>query len=54
MNNYYPFGMLQLGRYCQSGDYRFGFIPIASGQAFMEKDDEVKGVMNSIFTQPRQ
>ena len=37
VNNYYPFGMLQPGRYWQSGDYRYGF----NG---MEKDDEVKGV----------
>ncbi len=36
-NNYYPFGMLQPGRYGQSGDYRYGF----NGK---EMDNEVKGV----------
>lgn len=43
VNNYYPFGMLQPGRFWQSGDYRFGFIPIVSGLAFMKKNYEVKG-----------
>ena len=37
VNNYYPFGILQPGRYWQSGNYRYGFNS-------MEKDDEIKGV----------
>ncbi len=40
-NNYYPFGMLQPGRYWQSRGYRYGFNS-------MEKDDETKGVGNSL------
>ncbi|MFC2131103.1 RHS repeat-associated core domain-containing protein [Bacteroidota bacterium] len=41
VNNYYPFGMLQPGRYWQSDGYRYGFNS-------MEKDDEVKGTGNSL------
>jgi hypothetical protein len=37
VNNYYPFGMLQPGRYWQSGDYSFGFIG-------MQNDDELYGL----------
>ncbi len=42
VNNYYPFGMLQPGRYWQSGDSRFVFYD-------MEKDIEVKGGLWIIF-----
>ncbi|MEA3495523.1 MAG: RHS repeat-associated core domain-containing protein, partial [Bacteroidota bacterium] len=39
-NDYYPFGMLQLGRNFSAEEYRFGF----QGQ---ERDDEIKGEGNS-------
>jgi hypothetical protein len=39
--DYYPFGMLMPGRSFSSEDYRFWF----NG---MEKDDEVKGIGNSL------
>jgi RHS repeat-associated protein len=41
INNYYPFGMLQPERNFNAPNYRYGF----QGQ---EKDDEVKGIGNSI------
>ena len=40
-SDYYPGGMLQPGRSYSSSDYRFGF----NGK---EKDDEIKGIGNSI------
>ena len=45
-NDYYPFGMLLPNRHGSSDSYRYGF----QGQ---EKDDEVKGEGNSIFTEYR-
>jgi len=39
--NYYPFGMMQPGRNTNPTNYRFGFNGV-------EKDDEIKGVGNSL------